>query len=110
MDGPELRRLFSLANAFKEGDLAVGGTTDDRLRDDARRLLLATTVGDIRRTVLVDDGVTAALDGSRDRRQDDDLDVLTIARVKAMLLGPGAPIWARTHRDALSSETIAAVA
>ena len=68
MDSHELRRLFALANAFKEGDLAVGGTTDDRLREDARRVLLATTVGDIRRAVLVDDGVTAALERSRDRR------------------------------------------
>ena len=62
MDSQVLRRLFSLANPFKEGDLAVGGTTDDRLREDARRLLLTTTVGDIRRTVLVEDGVTAALE------------------------------------------------
>ena len=109
MDGQELRRIFALANAFKEGDLAVGGTTDDRLREDARRLLLATTVGDIRRAVLVDDGVTAALQRTRDRRLDDDLDPLTIARVKATLLGPAAAGWARTHRDALASEAIAAV-
>jgi hypothetical protein len=81
MDGQELRRIFSLANAFKEGDLLVGGTTDNRLREDARRVLLATTVGVIRRAVLVDDGVTAALTRSRDRRFDDDLDGLTMARV-----------------------------
>ncbi len=88
----------------------VGGTTDDRHRDDARRLLLATTLGDIRRAVFVDDGVTAALKRTRDRRLDDDLDPLTIARVKAMLLGPDAAVWARKHSDALASEAIAAVA
>jgi hypothetical protein len=42
MDQGELRRRLALASAFKEGDLAVGGTADDRLREDARRLLLAT--------------------------------------------------------------------
>jgi hypothetical protein len=30
MDSAALRRVFALANAFKEGDLSVGGTTDDR--------------------------------------------------------------------------------
>src|SRR5260221_7308791 len=109
MDGQTLRQVFALANAFKEGDLAVGGTTDDGLREDARRMLLSTTVGDIRRTVLVEDGVTAALDRSRDRRLDGELDPLTIARVKTMLLDPGAAAWARTHRDALSSEITAAI-
>jgi ethanolamine ammonia-lyase large subunit len=110
MDDQELRRVFTLANAFKEGDLAVGGTTDDRVRQDARRLLLAATVGDIRRAVLVDDGVTAALTRARDRGVDGDLDPLTIARVKATLLGPGAAAWAQRHADALASEVIAAVA
>ena len=86
MDDRELRRVFTLANAFKEGDLVVGGTTDDRLREDARRMLLATTVGDIRRTVIVDDGVTAALRRTRDRRLDDELDPLTVARVRPCCL------------------------
>ena len=109
MDGHALRQLFSLANAFKEGDLAVGGTTDDRLREEARQLLLTMTVGDIRRTVLVEDGVTAALERSRDRRFDDGLDALTIAGMKALLLEPGASAWARAHRDALASEVISAL-
>ena len=110
MGSRELRQTFSLANAFKEGDLLVDGTTDDRLREDARRALLATTVGDIRRTVLVDDSVTVALARSRDRRFDDDLDALTIGQMKALLLGPGAAPWARRHQDALASEVVAAVA
>jgi hypothetical protein len=33
MDSQALRQLFVLANAFKEGDLAVGGTRDDRVRE-----------------------------------------------------------------------------
>src|SRR5947207_4003662 len=47
MDSQELRRTFSLANAFKEGDLAVGGTAEDGLREAARRVLLSITVGDV---------------------------------------------------------------
>jgi len=110
MDSQELQRTFSLANAFKEGDLAVGGTTDDGVREAARRVLLSITIGDIRRAVLVDDGVTAALMRTRDRRFDDDLDALTIGQAKAVLLGPGAAAWARRHEGALASEVIAALA
>ena len=91
MDSQELRRTFSLANAFKEGDLAVGGTTDDGVREAARRVLLSITIADIRRAVLVDDRVTAALMRTRDRRFDDDLDALTVAQAKAVLLGPARP-------------------
>jgi ethanolamine ammonia-lyase large subunit len=110
MEAAELRQRFTFANAFKEGDLAVGGTTDDRLRHEARRALLATTVGEIRRSPLVADGVTAALERTRDRRFDGDLDPLTMARVKDALLGPGAAAWASRYRDALSSEAIAGAA
>ncbi len=109
MDGQELRRTFALANPFKEGDLAIGGTTDDRLRDEARQVLLATTIGEIQRAVLIDDGVTAALQQSRDRQVDRELETLTIARLKATLLDHEAATWARRHRDSLASEAIAAL-
>jgi ethanolamine ammonia-lyase large subunit len=110
MDDDELRRTLVLANAFKEGDLAVGGTADDRLREEARAALAAATVGDVRRVAIVADGVTAALEASRDRQHDADLDGLTVGAIKAILLGPGAPAWVDTYGDALGSETIAAVA
>ena len=110
MTGSALREIFVLANAFKEGDLLVGGTADDRVREEARNALLATTIGDIRRAVLVDDGVSESLQQSRDRQFDAELDPLTIAQLKATLCGPEAPGWARAHRDALASEVIAAVA
>src|SRR5262245_39604002 len=109
MDDRELRLVFALANAFKEGDVSVGGTADDRVREEARRALLATTIGEIRHAAFVDDGVTAALARSRDRRFDGDLDPLTVARIKATLLGAGAAPWAAQHCDALSSEAIAAL-
>ena len=60
MNPADARRLFALANSFKEGDLVVGGTRDDLLREEARRELLALSVGQIRRTTFVDDGVTEA--------------------------------------------------
>ena len=110
MDGHELRRIYALASAFKEGDLAVGGTTDDRLRQDARRVLLGTTIGDIHRTVLIDDGVTASLERSRDRRFDAELSSLTVADVCGALLEPRGVTWAHRYGGALTSEAIAALA
>ena len=58
-----LRRLFTLANAFKEGDLPVGGTRDDAVRRDARQDLLHTRVADIRRAGFVNDGVSEVSQG-----------------------------------------------
>jgi ethanolamine ammonia-lyase large subunit len=108
MDSRALRQIFTLANAFKEGDLAVGGTRDDRVREDARGALRAVTVGEIRHATFIEDEVTSALDRSRDRRFDGDLDPLTVTQLKSALLGPGGEAWARRHRDALASEAIAA--
>lgn len=109
MDGQELRRVFALANAFKEGDLAVGGTADDAARHAARAALLGTTIGDIHRTVLVDDGLTAALERSRDRSLDAQISALTIAHVRSALLGSQGLEWAGRHAPSLASETIAAI-
>src|SRR5690349_13907246 len=108
MDSRALRQIFTLANAFKEGDLAVGGTRDDRLREEAREALRAVTVREIRQTAFIEDDVTIALERSRDRCLDGDLDPLTVAELKSVLLGPGAAVWARRHCDALPSEAIAA--
>ena len=109
MNDHELRHAFSLANAFKEGDLRVGGTRDDKVRDDARRLLRSTTLGEVRGCTFVNDGVTAALRQSRDRRFDHELDSLTVAQFRDRLLEPGAPAWLATRSGALPSEVIAAV-
>jgi ethanolamine ammonia-lyase large subunit len=106
----DLRRAFALANAFKEGDLLVGGTRDDAVRADARRHLLHTSVGDIRRATFVDDGVSDALDRTRDRGSDRDLDGRTVADLKSTLLGADGPAWAHRYRNVLASEVIAAVA
>ena len=104
-----MRRAFVLANAFKEGDLAVGGTPDDLVRADARHELSATPLRDIRRAVFVDDGVTAALERTRDRSRDGSLDPLTVGSIKEILLGREGADWALAHRHALPSEAAAAV-
>jgi ethanolamine ammonia-lyase large subunit len=109
-DATSLRQAFALANAFKEGDLAIGGTTDDRLRQDARGKLLATSVADIRRARLVDDSLSEALERTRHRRDDADLDALTLDRLKAILLSARGAAWAHAHCEALPSEVIAGIA
>ena len=58
----------------------------------------------------MDDGVTEAIERTRDRTTDPDLDALTIGGVKQTLLSPSGPSWARHHENALTSEVIAAVA
>src|SRR5678816_4819929 len=82
MEPGTLRLTLALASAFKEGDRSVVGAADDGVREDARRALLATTVGDIHATVLVDDRVSEQLDMSRDRRFDAEFRFLTIGRVR----------------------------
>jgi hypothetical protein len=57
MDPGTLRLTLALASAFKEGDRSVVGEADDRVREDARRALLATTIGDVHATALIDDRV-----------------------------------------------------
>src|SRR4029077_6094747 len=72
-----LQRPFVLANAFKEGDLPLGGTRDDAVRAEARQQLLACQVGDIRRATFVEDGVSETLERTRDRSHDSELDPIT---------------------------------
>ena len=99
-----MRQTFVLANAFKEGDLLVGGTRDDRVRADARRAILGSRILEIRRTRFVDDGVSEALERSLDRRIDAEIGSLTIEQLKAMLLGADAADWIQRHR-AIPSRT-----
>jgi ethanolamine ammonia-lyase large subunit len=107
MDAQELRQRFVLANAFKEGDLSVGGTRDDRVREEARRALLATRLGEIRQAALVEDGVSERLARSLNRGLFNELDRLTVDELRQRLVG--TPEQARHYRDGLASEAIAAV-
>jgi ethanolamine ammonia-lyase large subunit len=109
MNSDDLRRTLTLANDFKEGDLLVGGTRDDRVRSEARSALAGTRIKDIRKAVLIDDGVTAAIERGRDRSRDSALDSQTVEQLKTTLLAPAGADWARAHRDSLPSEVIAAI-
>ena len=104
------RLTFALANAFKEGDLAVGGTHDDYVRTEARRAILGTSLRTIRSNTLVDDGVSEVLARSVDRDTADVLDLLTVGDVKARLLGADGSAWLMRYQRGLTSETIAACA
>ena len=77
------RLTLALANAFKEGDLSIGGTRDDTVRAEARRAILGTSLRTIHTNTLVDDGVSESLARSIDRNTAADLDVLTVGDVKA---------------------------
>ena len=109
MDAGELRQTLTLANAFKEGDLLVGGTRDERVREHARSSLLAARLLDIRGAAVVDDGVTDALARSLDMQRARQIDHLTVAQFKGLVLGPGAAAWVDAYRDGLTSEATAAV-
>ncbi len=109
MNPAELRLTLTLANAFKEGDLLVGGSRDEGVRSGARAALLAASLRDIRGAVLVEDGVTDALASSLDTSLARQIDHFTVAQLKAMLLGPGAVDWVNAYRDGLTSEAVAAV-
>src|SRR5215217_5714983 len=50
----QLSQVFVLANEFKEGDLNVGGTRDDRIRREARDELAALSLGEIARAEFVE--------------------------------------------------------
>src|SRR3982751_649726 len=109
MNPQDLLQTFVLANEFKEGDLLVGGTLDERLRKDARALLGALRLGDITKTVFVEDGVTEALKRSLNSQLAGEISHLTVNDLKRILTSPDVAVWVQRYRDGLSSEVIASV-
>src|SRR5215471_16236997 len=110
MNSDEITKAFTLANEFKEGDLPLGGTRDDKVRAEARLEISHMTAAQITRTDFVEDGISEALRASLDRAVFDNVAGLTVGRIKQRLLSPDGPAWATEHRAGLSSEVIAAVA
>ena len=105
----QLSQLFVLANEFKEGDLDVGGTRDDHVREQARTALAAVSLGDIARADFVEDQVTEALHRSLDPQLAGKVAHLTVAELKRILLSPRGASWIEHHRNGISSEAAAAV-
>ncbi|MGH8657876.1 MAG: ethanolamine ammonia-lyase subunit EutB [Gammaproteobacteria bacterium] len=108
MDRQALLQTLVLANQFKEGDLALGGTLDEQTRTDARRAVAAINLGTIARSAIVEDSVSAALSRSISPLPTN-IARLTLGEVKCMLLAPDGVNWVEAHRVCLSSEIIAAL-
>src|SRR6185369_950687 len=109
MTPDQLSQVFVLANEFKEGDLNVGGTRDDKVRREARDVLGAVSLGEIARADIVEDQVTDALHRSLDPQLAAKVAHLTVAEFKQILLSPHGASWIESHRDGVSSEATAAV-
>ncbi|MEK7834368.1 MAG: ethanolamine ammonia-lyase subunit EutB, partial [Acidobacteriota bacterium] len=110
MNRQELLQIFALASEFKEGDLFVGGTQDDQSRVEARRKLAGLRLGEIAKTVFVEDGLSELLARSGDINLLRELSSLSVGSAKRMLLASGsAEMWWQRYRDSLSSEMIAAI-
>ena len=109
MESQKARGAFARANAFKEGDLRVGGTRDDELRREARQEIAALTIGEIAQIVFVNDAVTEALSRSLDRQCFNEISQLTISGLKGILTDASGSAWVRNYSAGLPSEAIAAV-
>src|SRR5262249_20382154 len=97
MQRQELLTTLVLANAFKEGDLALGGTRDEQVRANARQALVALRVRDIMATPCVDDGVSDALYRTLNPTLVRDIEHLTMAEVRRILLGSRGAQWAQHY-------------
>lgn len=106
MQGAKLRMVLALAGEFKEGDLSLGGTRDDRVRAEARQSLAGVRLGELSPTSVVEDALSDTLACSR--RAEAAIDSLTVGELKNILVSTGAAAWVGRYRDALTSEAIAA--
>ena len=109
MNRPDLLQAFVFANEFKEGDLLVGGTRDERARQDARALLGALRLGYLTKTVFVEDGVSDALGRGLNSPLAAEISHLSVNDLKNILLSAEGAGWVDRYRDGLASEAIAAV-
>jgi len=109
MHKKNIKLTFARANAFKEGDLLVGGTTDDKIRSDARLDIAAMRIGEISKLVFVEDAITAALSRSINRQLLNEVSHLTIGEMKNIVIGESGASWVKNYSAGLSSEVIAAL-
>src|SRR5262249_5205966 len=72
---------FGPANAFKEGDLRLGGSRDEQVRTEARQALAALRLQEIMATPCVADDVSDALRRALNPALVHDIEHLTIAEV-----------------------------
>jgi ethanolamine ammonia-lyase large subunit len=104
-----LLSLFAQANAFKEGDLLVGGTQDELIREIARGRISDLSIAQIANTDFVEDRLTEILAKSLNRKALKEISHLRISELKAILLSEKGPDWVKIYATGLPSEAIAAV-
>jgi ethanolamine ammonia-lyase large subunit len=104
----KVKRVFAMANEFKEGDTCIGGTSDDAARNDARKEIAAMKIGAIANLDFVEDSVTDVVRRTLDRQLLSEISGMTVAGMKDALFGPDCGGWVRKYSDGLPSEAIAA--
>src|ERR671931_1940169 len=108
MHRQELLQAFVLANAFKEGDLCLGGTGDEKLRAEARQVVASLPLKTIAENLpLIEDGVSEAL--AHLAKLPSAVADLTLGRLKQILLGPEGTRGAHRYSERLSSAMIAGI-
>jgi ethanolamine ammonia-lyase large subunit len=81
------QQVIGAANAFKEGDQAIGVAADDNAsRENARKLLANTKIKDITEHPLLDDGLYKFIAQSVDAAQYDKIKDWTMGQMKTFLL------------------------
>jgi ethanolamine ammonia-lyase large subunit len=107
---PALRTAFGHANAFKEGDAAIGvAAPDEAARTRARGELAAMKVGALDSRQFVADEVSDAIMESLDPAAKQKVAGWTVGELKAFCLDK-SEAEIKAIRDGLTSEAIAAVA
>ena len=102
-------QILGAANAYKEGDAAIGvAAADDETREMARGLLSATTLGAIDAHPLFDDRLSQLLESTIDVHARDRTSRWTLGALKQFLVSAGAAAIGAIM-PGLSSEVIACV-
>lgn len=109
MTREKLLEVLVKANAFKEGDLLVGGCRDEVERKEARTALSGLRLGDISRVRVVEDAVSETLEKSLNMQLAASIAGLSINDLRQILLSRNASKWVSHFGNGLSSEQIATV-
>src|SRR6476619_1620058 len=101
MNDSRLKQLLILSNPFKEGDVPLGAVDDDKIKAEARKELGAVKIREMRKSPVVGDALSEAIDKSLDPILTESLAHITIANLKRILLSRTALPWIERHRDGL---------
>ncbi len=109
-DRAKLLQIFGHANAFKEGDAAIGvAATDEAARTAARAELAKIKLGALDSQAFVDDEVSRAIMESLDSTARQKVEGWTVGELKSFVLEKSED-EIKAVREGLSSEAIAAAA